>query len=534
MFQIKIKQAIKASLLTLIATGLVACKTSPTQQSENALIFGKPKDAVTLDPADVTDGESSAVSVNIFETLVRFEDEKTTVKPWLATEWKISEDKLTWTFKLKSGVKFHDGTPLNAEAVKFNYDRQKNANNPHRHKGKFEYWNLLFHNVDSIEAPDELTVVFKLKKPDATFLTNLGVFSMGISSPAAIKKFGVDYFKNPVGTGPYKFKTWLKDEKILLQKNNEYWGDKSDLNLLIFRPIPDNSVRLLELESKSIHVLDGINPDDVERIQNNQDLILKKQAGLNVGYLAMNTLKKPFDNKKVRLAINYAINKSALIQAFFSKGQLGQVAKNPLPPTVWGYNNDIQDYEYDPGKAKELLAEAGYAEGIETTLWVMPLARPYMPQPKRIAEAIQKDLKQVGIETKIVTYDWGTYLEKLSNGEHDMAMAGWIGDNGDPDNFLYTLLDKENTKKGSAANYAFYKSEPVHELLVKAQQIYDQSERSKLYGKAQEIVHEDVPWVTLFHATQIIAMQKNVQGYKLHPVGEKRFMNVSLKPAKTH
>ncbi len=520
-----LKKHLRAALLTslLLVTGLSACDVKAPVDPEKVIIFGKSKDAITLDPGDTTDGESSAVVVNLFEPLLRFQREKTLVEPALAESWEISEDKLTWTFKLREGVTFHDGTPLNAEAVKFNYDRQKDDDNPWRFKGKFEYWHLFFDSVASIEAPDEYTVVFKLKRPDATFATNLALFNMGISSPTAIKKYGENYFKNPVGTGPYQLKRWVRNEKIVLKRFDNYWGEVPQIEMLIYKPVPENAVRLLELESHSIDVLDGINPDDVPRIRKNEELTLLTQPGLNVGYLAMNALKPPFDNLKVRQAINHAVNKKELVNAFFADGTLGEPAVNPMPSTIWGYNENIEGYAYDPQKAKQLLAEAGYPDGFKTKLWAMPIARPYMPQPQRIAEAIQADLKKVGIETDIVSFEWGTYLDKLSNGEHDMALGGWIGDNGDPDNFLYTLLDKNNTTKGSAANYAFYRGEKVHDLLVKAQKVYDQSERSALYEKAQELIHADAPWVPLFHSTQMMATHADVKGFYLHPVGEKRF-----------
>lgn len=521
-----ITQTLKALLLAASLLSFTACEVKPPVDPDQIIIFGKSKDAITLDPADSTDGESSAVIVNIFEPLLRFKKEQTIVEPALAASWQVSEDKLTWSFKLRQGVKFHDGTPLDAAAVKFNYDRQKDENSPWRFKGKFEYWHLFFGSVESIEAPQPDTVVFKLNRPDATFLTNLALFNMGISSPTAIQKYGEDYFKHPVGTGPFYMKTWIRNEKILLKRFADYWGEPAKIEMLIFKPVPDNAVRLLELENGSINVLDGINPDDVPRIRKNPELSLLTQPGLNVGYLAMNNLKPPFDNVKVRQAINHAVNKKALVDAFFAGGSLGTAAKNPMPSTIWGYNDQIQPYAYDPQKAKQLLAEAGLPNGFKAKLWAMPIARPYMPQPQRIAEAIQADLKAVGINTEIVSFEWGTYLDKLSNGEHDIALGGWIGDNGDPDNFLYTMLDKNNTEKGSAANYAFYRGEAVHDLLVKAQQVYDQQERTRLYEQAQVLIHQDAPWVPLFHSTQMMATESGVKGFYLHPVGEKRFHTI--------
>lgn len=520
---------IKKRLFPALLAGLLsltACHGHPPIDPHKVIIYGKSKDAVKLDPADISDGESSAVTVNLFEPLLRFKNEKTEVEPALAESWTVSKDNLTWTFKLRKGVVFHDGTPFDAEAVKFNYDRQMDKKNPWRFDGQFEYWHLFFGSVKSIEAPAEDTLIMRLSHPDATFRANLAMFTMGISSPTAIKKWGPDYFKHPVGTGPYALDRWVRNEKIAMSRFEKYWGPKPEIEKLVFKPIPDNAVRLLELETNSINVLDGINPDDVPRIVKNPELRLITQPGLNVGYLAMNELKKPFDNLLVRQAINYAINKPAMVKAFFADGTLGMVAKNPMPEMILGYNKDVQDYTYDPAKAKALLAKAGFPNGFETDLWAMPIARPYMPQPQRIAEAMQADLAKVGIKVKIVSYDWGTYLDRMSNAEHTMGLAGWIGDNGDPDNFLYSLLDKNNTNVGSAANYAFYKGEAVHQLLVKAQGVYDLKERARIYQQAQALIHQDAPWVPLFHSTQMMAVRKGVEGFYLHPVGEKRFNTI--------
>lgn len=513
---------------TLLAGVLAGCPSPQGSNSGKVFVFGKAKDAVKLDPADISDGESSTVTGNIFEGLLQFADEATTVEPALATSWTISPDGLTYTFKLRDGVKFHDGTPLDAEAVKFNFDRQRLPKHPYRFDGHFEYWGYFFKDVTDVVTPDKMTVVLKISKPDATFLTNLALFTMGISSPAAIKQYGQDYFKHPVGTGPFKFKKWVPMEKIVLERNDAYWGSKPKVERLIFKPVPDNAVRLLELENGSVHGVDGINPDDVARIKQNPKLKLISQPGMNVGYLAFNMLKKPLDNRQVRQAMNMAINKQALVNAFFSKGELGMVAINPIPPVIWGYNDQVKDFPYDPDGAKRLLAEAGYPNGFDLELWAMSIARPYMPQPQQVAESIQSDLQKIGIRAKIKTVEWGMYLNKLANGEHEAALGGWIGDNGDPDNFLYTLLDPDNAKPGSASNYAFYNNPKVHDLLLRARQVTDQKVRSKLYQEAQLYIKEDAPWATLFHATQFAAVRSHVDGFRLHPTGRKLFRGVGF------
>ena len=204
-------------------------------------------------------------------------------------------------------------------------------------------------------------------------------------------------------------------------------------------------------------------------------------------------------------------------------------AKNPIPPTLWSYNDTIAGYGYDPAKARALLAEAGYADGFETELWAMPVPRPYMPQPGKIAEAIQADLEKVGIHARIVSWEWGTYLDKVFDGQHQMALLGWTGDNGDPDNFLYVLLDSTAAVK-PAQNIAFYRSAELHDVLVAARRSTDRDERTRLYARAQEIVHRDAPWVPLVHATQTVAFQRRVTGFKLHPTGNKWFHSTALAP----
>lgn len=521
-----IKKVSTLGLLAVISFSVLSTSGCARKKNKfDALVFAKAKDAVTLDVADITDSESSAVSQNIFETLVRYKDESTEVEPALAESWSTSPDGLVWTFNLKKGVKFHDGTDFNAQAVKFNYDRQMDEKNPYRYNGKFEYWHLFFGNVSETQAKDEHTVVFKLKEKDPIFLANLALFTMGIASPESIKKYGKDIFKNPVGTGPFSFGSWTQNERILLRANQNYWGEKPKIKKLIFKPIADNSVRLLELEKGSVQGMDSINPDNLERVEKNPNLKILSQPGLNVSYLAFNNMKPPLDNPKVRMAINYAVNKDQLIQAFYFKGKVGSVAKNPMPPTQWGYNDTIQPYKYDKEKAKQLIKESGADLSRTLELWAPP-PRAYMAQPLKVAESIQADLKEIGIETKIITYELGTYFNKISSGEHDMCIMGWIGDNGDPDNFLYVFFSSNNTKKGSASNYAFYKSPEMDSLLNGAKREMNQEKRTKMYMDAQEVFHKDVPWLTLFHTKQIAVFRSNVMGYKLHPVGAKLFKGV--------
>ena len=240
----------------------------------------------------------------------------------------------------------------------------------------------------------------------------------------------------------------------------------------------------------------------------------------------MNTEKKPFTDVRVRQAINYAINKKSIVKSIYAG--LGVVAKEPIPDTMLGYNNDIKGYPYNPSKAKELLKEAGYPNGFETTIWAMPLPRPYMPNARRVAEVIQANLKSVGINAKIVTYDWATYLVKTKNGEHDMALFGWTGDNGDTDNFLYTLLSKQAAEK-PAQNIAFWKNDNFNKLVSEAKIITDSSKRAKLYKEAIAIFNDQAPWVPIAHSIVAVPMLNEVQNFKIDPTGRREFNKVWLK-----
>ena len=508
-------------------------QTPPAEPAKNEpkqLIIGRGADTKSLDPIRETDGETFRVTENIYETLVSYEDTNTTVIPGLAESWEISEDGLTYTFKLRQGVKFHDGTDFNAEAVKFNFDRWMDKSNKYHDPEGFPYYNDMFggykgdpdHVIKEIKVVDAHTIQFVLNRTQAPFLANLGMSPFAIASPKAIE--GGKLGDEPVGTGPFKFAGWKRNDIITLEKNPDYWNKGyPKLDKVIFKVIPENTARLTALTSGEIDLMDGLNPDDAEAVKENKDLQLLLRPSMNVGYLAFNTEKKPFDNPKVRQAISHAINKPEMVKAFYSG--LGEPATNPMPPSLWGYNDQIKDREYNLDQAKKLLAEAGYPNGFKVQFMAMPVPRPYIPDGKKMAEAIKQDLKKIGIETEIVTMEWATYLEKTRLGEYEMCLLGWNGDNGDPDNFLYTLLDK-NTINGN--NIPRYSNEEVHQLLLKAQSTSDQKERETLYKKAQELIFNDAPLVPIAHSTPPIAAKAGVTGYQPHPKGSESVEKVDI------
>jgi len=517
---------------------------------EKVLVFGSSGDAVRLDPADVTDGESIQRMDNIFEGLVEYESGSTEIKPCLAESWDVSEDGTEIVFDLRKGVKFHDGTDFNADAVVFSFERQYNPEHPYHQYGEWPYWGYMFSDIEKMEKIDDYTVKLTLKAPNASIMTSLAMFTVCIVSPSNAEKYKEDTFKNPCGTGPFKFVEWVKDDHITLEANEDYWRERTQLDKLIFRVIEDPSARLLALEVGEVHGIEYPNPSDLERIEANPDLVLMTEPGMNVGYMAMNTgygyidankngvkdddepLEKtpgyfePLTKKEVRKAINMAIDKESIVNDIYMG--TATVAKNGLPPVVMGYNDEIEDYPYDPERAKELLAEAGYPDGFEVTLHVMPVSRPYMFDPPKIGEAIQSYLAAVGIEVEFYQVDWGTYLQETEAGQHQMCLLGWTGDNGDPDNFLNVLYGLNACSIGTAGNYAFYTNQTNQELLTQAVRTYDVDKRITYYKKAQEMIHEDAGWVYLAHSNQNVVFRNNVVGYTLHPTSRKFFYPVNI------
>jgi peptide/nickel transport system substrate-binding protein len=270
--------------------------------------------------------------------------------------------------------------------------------------------------------------------------------------------------------------------------------------------------------------MDGLDPGNIKQIEEDENFQILSRPPLNIGYLGLNVTRKPLDNKLVRQALNHAVDKEAMIEAFFAGQALP--AKNPIPPSVEGYNDEIAAYPYDPEKAKALLKEAGYADGFEIELWAMPVSRPYMPDANRVAEFLQSSFADIGVTAKIVTYEWATYLEKAVAGEADTFLLGWTGANGDADDFIYNLWHEDNI---GSLNSTYYANEELNKVLNEARTITDQERRNKLYQRAQEIMHEDPPIIPLVHTTPVLAARSDIKGFDPHPTGRVITTKISFK-----
>ena len=319
---------------------------------------------------------------------------------------------------------------------------------------------------------------------------------------------------------------YQKDAIIRYTAFPEYWGGKAKIDDLIFAITPDASVRWAKLQKGECQIMPYPNPADLAVMRKDPKITVLEQPGLNVGYLAYNTTKKPFDDVRVRKAVNMAIDKQAIVDSVYLGSAIG--AKNPIPPSMWSYNNAIKDDPFDPAAAKKLLAAAGFADGFSTDLWAMPVQRPYNPNAKRIAELMQADLAKIGIKAEIKSFEWGEYRKRMQAGEHQMGMLGWTGDNGDPDNFLHTLLgcDAANSGGSNVAKFCF---KPFEELVQKAKVTTNVAERTKLYEQAQVVFKEQAPWFTIAHAVQLKPMRKEGIDFKLSPFGRHSFHGVDIK-----
>ncbi|NDR57292.1 ABC transporter substrate-binding protein [Aliiruegeria sabulilitoris] len=526
-----ISRTVTAALLgaTVIA-GAASAKT---------LVYCSEGSPEGFDPALYTSGTTfDASSHPIYNRLVEFETGTTNVVPGLAESWEASEDGLEYTFNLRKGVKFHSNdafTPtrdFNADDVIFSFERQWKADNPYNQVsgGTWEYFGGMSMPdlLKEIVKVDDYTVKFVLNRPEAPMVANLAMDFASILSAEygdAMLAAGTPEQLNqaPIGTGPFTFVAYQKDAVIRYAANADYWKEASPLENLVFAITPDASVRYQKMKAGECHVMPYPNPADLEAMGADEDINLLQQEGLNVGYLAYNAQVAPFDNPKVRKALNMAIDKNAIIDVVFQGA--GVVAKNPIPPTIWSYNEAIEDDSYDPEAAKAALEAEGVTD-LSMKIWAMPVQRPYNPNARRMAELMQEDFSKIGVDVEVVSYEWGEYLSRSKELDRDGAvLLGWTGDNGDPDNFLAVLLGCDGVGKSNRAQWC---NEEFDALIQKAKITSDMAERTKLYEEAQVVFKREAPWATIAHSTVFMPVRPEVEGYKVHPLGGHIFYGVDL------
>lgn len=503
------------------------------------LVFCSEGSPEGFDPALFTAGTTfDASSRQIYNKLVEFDRGTTNIVPALAESWEVSEDGLTYTFTLRQGVKFHSTDyfsptrDFNADDVVFSFERQRLEDHPYNKVsgGTWEYFGGMSMPdlIASVEKVDDYTVKFVLNRPEAPMIANLAMDFASIVSAEyadAMLDAGTPEQLNqqPIGTGPFQFVAYQKDAVIRYARNESYWAGAAPIENLVFAITPDNSVRYQKLKAGECHVMPYPNPADLEAMRADADINLLEKEGLNVGYLAYNTTQPPFDKAEVRKALNMAINKEAILDAVFQGS--GKIAKNPIPPTIWSYNDAIEDDPYDPEAAKQMLADAGVSD-LSMKIWAMPVQRPYNPNARRMAELIQEDFGKIGVGVEIVSYEWGEYLKLSRELDRDGAiLLGWTGDNGDPDNFLAVLLGCDGVENSNRAQWCY---KPFDDVIQKAKVVSDIAERTALYEEAQVIFKEQAPWATIAHSVVYEPVRKEVQDYRIDPFGGHIFYGVDI------
>ncbi|WP_373356679.1 ABC transporter substrate-binding protein [Pseudoroseicyclus sp. CXY001] len=509
-------------LLTLTRRALLAAGTAGAlafaapgyaQTPPGVLIVGQIAEPQALDPAAVTAVNDFRILMNIYDGLVRYAPGTLEVEPALATDWEISEDGTEYTFNLREGVSFHDGSPFNAEAVVFNFERMLFEDHPYYHTGPFPL-SFNFSAVTSIEAVDDLTVKFTLSEPFAPFLSNLAYPTGLIVSPAAVEEWDEDFGRHPSGTGAFTFGEWRSNEAVVIEANPDYWDGAPELEAVVFRPITDANTRTAEMLAGGIDLMVEVPPVALGQFQG-EEFEIYEQAGPHVWFLILNLREGPFTDQLVRQAANYAVNKTALVEDVLEG--TAAVSAGPTPPAFnWAYNEELEPYPYDPDRARELLAEAG-VENPEVTFYVTE-GGSGMLDPIAMGTAIQADLEAVGFDVTIETYEWNTFLGEVNpglEGKADMAEMAWMTN--DPDTLPFLTLRTAAFPEEGGFNSGYYSNPEVDALLDEARVATDQEQRAELYKEMQAIVQEDAPWVFVANWKQNAVSNDRVENFALQP-----------------
>ncbi|MFC3862682.1 ABC transporter substrate-binding protein [Deinococcus antarcticus] len=518
---------ITAALLTTLSTASAA----------GTLVYGANGEPVSLESGNITDGISILIQHQIYDTLINFKPGTTELEPGLALSWKPNANATSWTFNLRKGVKFHDGTPFNADAVVFNITRWWDKAHPYgfRDQGRtFEIIGDLLGGykgdatsvIKNVVKVNDSTVRVDLNKPSSVFPDVIAAGYFGIASPTAIKKEGAKYgtpASKPVGTGPFVFQSWRTGDRVTLSANKTYWGSKAKVDTVVIRGIKDPAQRLNELKAGTIDFTSDLTPDSLKSVQADKNLVAVKKPSFNVGFVSLNNRNQYLKNDKVRQAISMAINKKAIVDAFWNG--LGTSNASFLPPVLaWANSSKVPaDYKFDPQGAKAMLASAGYPNGFSIDLWYMPVSRPYFPQPKPIAEAIAADLSAIGIKVNLKTEDWAKYLEDRNKAPgFDMYMIGWTGDYGDPDNF-YGAYYGPNGSSDIGWN-----SITVQNLLEQGRAANTKAAKARVYAQLHEFTYNATYRIPVVHSSPLGAQRTYVKGWVPSPLGSEAFNDVSL------
>lgn len=493
-------------VVSLLAVGCPAPLPVEPLPVEQKLIIAQGTDVLTLDAHHIIASPCATVLEHMVETLLKMTPEGEIV-PHLAEKWEVSAEATVFTLTLRKGIKFHDGEALNAEAVKVNFDRRLDPE-------AATAMGFLVAPIKTVSVVDEYTVKIETTEPCGAMLATLTHSTNGIQSPAALKASWDKPLPKTVGTGPFVFEEWLPGEKLTMVRNEDYWGEKAKLSELVFKVIPDDAARVVALETGEVDVIVRIPPLDIPRLEADPEIYIDNTASVRTIFIGFNILMEPFGDKRVRQALNYAVDKEAIVK--YMLGGIGRVSDAPISPGIFGYHSTMT-YEYNPEKAKALLAEAGYPDGFETTLHPA-VGRYYMDVS--VATAVAADLLKVGVKADIKMMDWATYigfvLREPDVAEHKMYLLGWGTITGDADYGLFPMFHSEEVRP-IGFNLGVYKNEKVDELLEIGRKTADPELRKSAYKEAIAIIMDDAPWLFLHSESQITGIRANVKGLVVHP-----------------
>ncbi|AZN35046.1 ABC transporter substrate-binding protein [Iodobacter ciconiae] len=475
----------------------------------------------------------------LFNRLIDYDASARKLVPSLAEKWQISPDGLSYTFTLKKNIAFHrtdyfnPTRTLNADDVIFTFNRMLDSNHPwhksavngYPHAQTFQLPKL----IKSVNKIDEQTVRFELNAPEATFsaLLTMGfasIYSAEYANQLLAAGKTANLNTKPIGTGPFVLKNYQKDSHIRFDVFTAYFGDKPKIDKLIYAITPDASVRVQKLKASECQIALSPKPQDVLAARQDKNIQAIETPAFSTAFIAFNSQHKPFDNAKVRQALNYAFDKNAYLKQVFDG--TATAADGPYPPNTWSYINQ-EDYKYNPAKAKQLLAEAGFPNGFSTSIWIRPTGSSLNPNPRAGGELLQADLARIGVKAELKVIEWGELIKRAKAGEHDLLFMGWSGDNGDPDNFLTPQFSCSSIESG--LNFARYCDPQLDKLINNGKKIANQATRAKLYTSAQKIIHDQALWIPLAHPITAVLTKPNIRGYKINPFSRQDFSSIIVK-----
>lgn len=471
------------------------------KEGKKDIIIAKEADATTLDPQAGWDGNSLSVMRQMYNSLLKL-DENLTPVPDLAESYEYLSDTEV-QFKLKKGVKFHNGEEMKAADVKFSIERAMNS-------AKVKSFTA---NIKEIRTVDDYTVVIETEVPYAPLLYNLCHTACSVVPKDEAEAAGDDFSKSPVGTGPFKFVEWVSGDKIVLEKNSSYFASEVLPETLTFRIIPEGTSRTISLETGEVDMVLEVDPVDADRVEQGTDIKLAETLSPKIEYISMNQQTGPFSDKLVRQAVNYAIDRDAIFEVI--AGSRGQVTNSVMNCKIAGYKEDVKAYEYNPEKAKELLAQAGYGSGFDTVISISGDMR------NRTAQIVQAYLSEVGINATIENLEWATFLEKVNRGEYEIFNMSYNNTTGDPDTSLYMLFNSQ--VPASSGNRSYTNIPKVDELLEAGRTEIDKDKRMEIYGQIQDILAEEAVWVPLYSIAGLFGMRSDLKGFTPHPLGNDVF-----------